>query len=53
MAVAKDGTYDNLKRAPSYSGSYSVSLAGDSTVSLDGLGSVDIGEQQRVLVLRL
>ena len=43
MAVARDSTYDTLKRAPSYSGSYTVSLSGDSTISLEDLGSVDIG----------
>lgn len=44
MAVANDSTYDTLKRAPSYSGSYTVSLSGDSTFSIEDLGSVDIGE---------
>ena len=46
MAVANDSTYDTLKRAPSYSGSYTVSLSGDSSFSIEDLGSVDIGEHQ-------
>ena len=45
MAVARDtSTYDSLKRTPSYSGSYSVSLKGNSTLSIEDVGTVDIGK---------
>ena len=43
MAVARDLTYDSLKRAPSYTGSYAVSVSGDSTLSIEDLATVDIG----------
>lgn len=43
MAVGRDFTYDNLKRAPSYSGSYTVSLSGGSTLSIEDLATIDIG----------
>ena len=54
MAVAKENAYDSLKRAPSYSGSYTVSLSGGSTLSIEDLGSLDIGAfmLQSVCVLK-
>ena len=47
MAVARDSSYDTMKRAPSYSGSYTVSLSGDSTLSIEDLATVDIGAYVR------